>query len=146
MSIRYIQGDILESTADLIVIPVNCVGVMGAGLAKQYALKFPEQLRAYKEACLANALNPGRCYPAGRRFAYATTKLHWKNPSTEEWVIRALEDLVALAFLTGPMTIDIPSLGCGCGGLSWSWFTEIAQSRLKPLSGPTFDVAIYEPQ
>lgn len=145
MSITYVKDDILQSTADLIVIPVNCVGVMGAGLALKYS-KLPfVNIRPYREACLANALLPGRCYLAGRRFAYATTKLHWKDPSKEEWVESILDDLVAIALLGNHITIDIPALGCGCGGLSWGWFKSAARDRLKPLNGPTFDIHIYEP-
>jgi O-acetyl-ADP-ribose deacetylase (regulator of RNase III) len=146
MSITYVKGDILQSTADLIVIPVNCVGVMGAGLALSYSKHPFVNIRPYREACLANALKPGRCYLAGRRFAYATTKLHWKNPSKEEWVEGALSDLVSIALLGDLKTIDIPALGCGCGGLSWEWFKATAEAWLKPLSVKEFDISIYEPK
>lgn len=53
------QGDILASDADAIVNPVNCVGVMGAGLALQFKKAFPQNFRAYKKACDASQLQAG---------------------------------------------------------------------------------------
>lgn len=145
MSIRYVQGDILESTADLIVIPVNCVGVMGAGLAKQYAKVYAAKLPSYKEACHAGALEPGRLYPAGGRFFYATTKDHWKQPSLDHWIISCLADISATALLLSAAKVAIPALGCGCGGVDWKTFKRMAETHLHPLRGPSFDVTIYEP-
>lgn len=49
--IKYVKGNILESDAEALVNPVNCVGVMGTGLAKQFKAKYPEMFDKYKELC-----------------------------------------------------------------------------------------------
>ena len=55
--IKYVKGNILESDAEALVNPVNCVGVMGAGLAKQFKAKYPEMFDKYKELC-----KQGKCF------------------------------------------------------------------------------------
>ena len=46
--VKYIKGDILNVTKGIIVQQVNCIGVMGAGLAKQIRDKWPDIYDSYK--------------------------------------------------------------------------------------------------
>ncbi len=115
-------SSIFNSITSMIVIPVNCVGVMGAGLAKEYANRHPEGLEAYRAACALRAIMPGRSYRYGRRTIFAATKLDWRNPSKEEWVAGCLKDILAISALAGDAWVDIPALGCGLGKLDWDWF------------------------
>lgn len=123
-------SSIFLSTTSMIVIPVNCVGVMGAGLAKEYANRYPDGLEAYRKACKLHSLIPGHAYRYGRRTIFATTKDHWGNPSKIEWVRGCLWDILAISALADDAWIDIPALGCGLGGLSWDWFKGAARSTL----------------
>ncbi len=119
-------SSIFHSATSMIVIPVNCVGVMGAGLAKEYANRHPEGLEAYQKACKLKSLDPGRAYRYGRRAIFATTKHDWRYPSKREWIGSCLRDILAISALAGDAQVDIPALGCGLGGLSWEWFQEEA--------------------
>jgi hypothetical protein len=139
--ITWVSGNILESKKRVIVIPVNCVGVMGAGLAKQAALTQPGLLDSYKAACRAKLITVnGPLYTIdGRRnrFLMFPTKLHWKDPSKLEWIDQGLQ---RLSTMEGPFAI--PPLGCGLGKLKWP---DVRQLMEKHLSSPTLDVEVYCP-
>lgn len=51
MSVEILRGDLLEANADIICHQVNCQGVMGAGVAKQIADKWPSVKKEYVKFC-----------------------------------------------------------------------------------------------
>ena len=53
--IKICKGDLLDSKADFICQQVNCQGVMGAGLAKHIAERYPIVKEKYKEVCYTAA-------------------------------------------------------------------------------------------
>ena len=125
--LNYASGDILDSTCDAIVIPVNCVGTPGKGLALQSAKRWPEWARQYKKYCVQGRLYPGKPLSSelqidGRSLSIISfpTKDHWSNASRLEWV---RDGLVGLRLLYQAEhcwnSIAIPPLGCGLGGLHW---------------------------
>ena len=57
--IELTQGDILRADAEALVNTVNCVGVMGRGIALQFRKAFPENYKAYKAVCERGELRPG---------------------------------------------------------------------------------------
>ena len=126
--IEYIEnGNVLRTRAALIVCPVNCVGVLGAGLAKAMARKWHTPWRGqYKEACKAGLLRPGglRHFPlyADRWIACIATKNDWRDPSRIDWVAEGLgllRDLGDGVRFSTPRSIALPAVGCGLGGLCW---------------------------
>jgi hypothetical protein len=128
-------SDIFASDADVIAIPVNCVpGVMGAGLAKVAALKFPYLREIHSSVCRHGNLRPGRCLfidiqnDGDPMFALMATKDHWKNPSRIEWIDRSMHEL-AQTYLDWKASCAVPALGCGLGGLSWSDVRPVIESR-----------------
>lgn len=137
MTIEHVHdGDIFMSGCDLIVIPVNCVGVMGRGLALEFRKRYPSRTSAYMQACNAKALRPGvlaHSFINGTRFVFFPTKRHWRDPSRLEDVIMGLDASVA-----------IPALGCGLGGLSWDLVRHEIVTRLEPMEGVT--AKLYWPQ
>jgi O-acetyl-ADP-ribose deacetylase (regulator of RNase III) len=60
--VRYVEGDILQAKTDALVNTVNCVGVMGRGIALQFKKAFPENFKAYATACKRNEVQPGRMF------------------------------------------------------------------------------------
>ena len=48
---KILVGDILESKAETLVNTVNCVGVMGKGIALEFKNRFPEMYADYIERC-----------------------------------------------------------------------------------------------
>src|SRR4030067_3226047 len=101
--IKIIKGNILEQKTEAIVNTVNCVGVMGRGIALSFREAYPENYRAYKKACDKGEVVPGRMFVhiAGDIFSkkyiiYFPTKRHWKGKSRIEDIQSGLADLVSV--------------------------------------------------
>lgn len=125
--IKLTQGDILYADAEALVNTVNCVGVMGRGIALQFKKVFPENFKRYKAACDNKELLPGKmfvydlngvCNP--RYVINFPTKRHWKGSSRMEDIESGLLALVAEVRKRNIHSIAIPPLGCGLGGLLWN--------------------------
>jgi len=140
----YNKDNILNSTAEALVNPVNCIGVMGAGLAKQFKDKFPKNFIAYKQACKDGNVSIGKCfiYKEDKYIINFPTKDDWKNPSTYEYIKEGLESLAQLITTNGITSIAIPKIGCGLGGLSWDEVHSQIISTLGII--PCLTVYIYE--
>lgn len=117
--IEFKQGNILEENAEALVNTVNCVGVMGKGIALQFKQAFPENFLRYKKACTAKEVQPGKMFtfPTGQLFPRYLinfpTKRHWKEKSRLEDIKAGLKALVAEVRQLGICSIAIPPLGCG---------------------------------
>lgn len=135
--------DIFKTGAAVLVNPVNICGVMGAGLAKQFAKKFPDMLRDYKAYCEGNGIKISdssnatmldlaekRYRPQGWLHVWhggdkitivnLATKIGWVRPSYLDLIQNGLTKLVDWVNEHKPESVAIPALGCGCGGLSWA--------------------------
>ena len=117
-------GDILNAEAAALINPVNCVGVMGKGLALQFKRAFPANFAAYAAACQAQEIAPGRIFvfrteaPRHRRFIVNfPTKRHWRDASRLEDIRLGLQSLAMAIGQFGIRSIALPPLGCGLGGL-----------------------------
>ena len=84
-------GDILQADAEALVNPVNCVGIMGRGLALQFKQAFPENFKAYEAACARDEVKPGRMFVFETGFLVNpkyvinfATKRHWRDKSRIE--------------------------------------------------------------
>ena len=60
--IQYTQGDILQADAEALVNTVNCVGVMGRGIALHFKHAYPANFKAYAAACKRGEVQPGRMF------------------------------------------------------------------------------------
>jgi O-acetyl-ADP-ribose deacetylase (regulator of RNase III) len=124
--IEIARGDLLRTNAEALVNTVNCVGVMGAGLALQFRKAFPEMFLAYKHLCHRGGLQPGRImvyrlerlsHP--RYIINFPTKRHWRDNSRIEDIDAGLAALVQEIHRHHIRSVAIPPLGCGLGGLDW---------------------------
>lgn len=118
-----LSGNIFESEAEVIVITVNCVGVMGAGIALDAKYRWPEIAMNYVTECEAGRFSIGDIFwgQTNKQFvALFPTKKHWKRPSDIDYLEAGLttlrSDLVKKSF----RSIALPQLGCSNGGLSWN--------------------------
>ena len=148
--IRYKTGDILGEDAEALVNTVNCVGVMGRGIALQFKKTFPDNFRAYAEACKHRKVRPGRMFvfEAGtlnnpRYIINFPTKRHWRRKSRVEDIDAGLIDLARQIRKRGIRSIAVPPLGSGLGGLKWS---SVRRRIADALSGINdLDAVIFEP-
>lgn len=138
--IKYIESrSIFDSTADALINPVNCVGVMGKGLAKEFKERYPECFPPYKEACSKKILEPGKLIyvrtcvqpdlfsitrPAIILFP---TKKHWRGNSQLRWIKAGLQNLKKTYREWGISSVAMPQLGCGLGGLKWIDVKEVIE-------------------
>lgn len=140
--LRYTNTTVFNVGAQTIVNTVNCVGVMGAGLALEFQLRFPEMERDYVERCNQKKVEVGRPYlykdygaPWILNFP---TKYHWKYPSKIEWVEQGLKYFANHYQRGGITSVAFPKLGCSNGGLEWNLVSLLMEKYLKDLNIDVF--------
>ena len=145
--IHFVHGNMFDTKYDAYINPVNCKGVMGAGLALEFKYKYPINFEAYKVVCKSGALKPGGIYYTVQDHTVIinfATKDHWKDPSRIEWIeagCNRLKDYLK----ENPhkiKNIAIPKLGCGLGGLNWNDVRYILLTSFEDLYN--VDIYIYE--
>lgn len=149
--IEFTSGDILKSEADALVNTVNCVGVMGRGIALQFKNMYPENFKAYEAACKREAVQPGHMFvfktgqlTPPRFIINFPTKRHWRGKSRIEDIEAGLIDLVKVIRDKGIRSIAIPPLGSGLGGLDWNEVRLRIERALVDLDD--VQVLVYEPK
>ena len=143
-------GDLFQEDAEALVNSVNCVGVMGRGIALQFKKAFPENFKAYAEACKRGEVQPGRMFVCDlgkmtnpRYIINFPTKRHWRAKSRLVDVEAGLEALVDEIRQRNIRSIAIPPLGTNLGGLSWRDVGPRIRDALGKVEG--LDVRLFEP-
>lgn len=147
--IEYKNGDILREDVEAIVNTVNCVGIMGRGLALQFKNKFPQNFKEYQLACTNKEVQ------LGKMFVHQTgqlinpkyiinfpTKGHWKQNSKIEDISNGLDDLITIIEKYSIKSIAIPPLGSGLGGLDWKIVKKLIEEKLKNIN---CTIILFEP-
>lgn len=149
--INFKTGNILKDRSDAIVNTVNCVGVMGKGLALQFKKAYPDNFKKYKSACDKGLVNPGKMFITqnldlvSRQWVINfPTKKHWKGSSKIDYVENGLEDLVKKIKELGITSIAIPPLGSGLGDLDWNIVKNRIIEKFKFIDNVA--VTVYEPK
>lgn len=148
--IKPTKGNILEADVEALVNTVNCVGIMGRGIAAQFKNAFPENFKAYKSACDLDEVQPGRMFVFNtgaltnpRYIVNFPTKRHWKGKSRIEDIESGLQDLVKVIKQNDIRSIAVPPLGSGLGGLNWTDVKPLVIHSLGKIE--SLDVLLYEP-
>ena len=135
---------------EALVNTVNCVGVMGRGIALQFKRMLPENFRAYAEACRREEVRPGRMFVYEsdkminpRYIINFPTKRHWRGKSRMEHIDAGLVALVQEIADRNIHSIAIPPLGSSLGGLNWTEVRPRIESALGGIDGLT--VLLLEP-
>lgn len=144
--IEFLKGNLFKSTADALVNPVNCEGVMGKGLALEFKRRWPEMYRTYQDICGRGEFQPGSVAlfnGTAPKIILFATKGAWRNPSQYEYIETGLERLKAGLKIWGLDSIAMPALGCGLGGLEWPRVKELIEAHLKDVP---VRIEVYEPE
>lgn len=137
--LRFCHGDLFTSQAQTLVNPVNCVGVMGKGLALAFRRRFPAMYVDYVARCRRGEVRPGRPYLFTGTTPWILnfpTKDHWRNPSRLTFIEDGLKALVDQISIWGIHSLALPALGCGLGQLSWEEVRPLLVRYLQPLPIP----------
>ena len=141
--IRYVKGDIFNSQMETIVNPVNCVGVMGKGLALEYKRRYPALFLSYKSACARKLIIPGRVYVSrqqDKKVLLFSTKDHWKDPSKYEYIDSGLSYFAKNYKDLNIQSCAFPRIGCGLGGLDWEKVKALLEKHLGDLD---IEIEVY---
>ena len=148
--IRYKTGDLFNDDAEAIVNTVNCVGVMGRGIALQFKKRYPDNFKAYEAYCKLGKMEPGHMFVYEmntfinpKYIINFPTKRHWRGESRIEDIESGLIDLVKVIKDYGITSVAIPPLGSGLGGLDWNVVKDKIEKALANIEG--VDVIVYEP-
>jgi len=137
---------IFESTAQTLVNTINCVGVMGKGLALEFKNRYPAMFDKYKSFCDKGVFKPGVLwiYKAddGKWVLNFPTKIDWRNPSKIEYLEEGLKKFVEIWKEKGITSIAFPLLGCTNGGLDPDVVIPLMEKYLNKCEG--LDVTIYD--
>ncbi|MBL4659285.1 MAG: macro domain-containing protein [Alcanivoracaceae bacterium] len=148
--IEYKRGNLLVEDAQAIVNTVNCVGVMGRGIALQFKKAYPDNFKAYALACKNNEV------VAGKMFTFFTgqlanpkyiinfpTKRHWRGKSRIEDIESGLASLIDIIKKNEIKSIAIPPLGSGLGGLDWMVVKQLIEKYFQSVNDVR--VIVFEP-
>lgn len=148
--ITYATGNLLEAKTEALVNTVNCVGIMGKGIALQFKQAYPDNYTQYVRACGAAEVQPGRMLITRTGSILPPyfiinfpTKRHWRGKSRLEDIEAGLATLVQDIQRLGIHSIAIPPLGCGSGGLEWADVRPRIELALATLQD--VQVVVYEP-
>jgi O-acetyl-ADP-ribose deacetylase (regulator of RNase III) len=148
--IKYTAGNILDADADALVNTVNCVGIMGRGIALQFKKAFPDNFKAYERACKQGDVQPGHMFvfdtgalTKPRYIVNFPTKRHWKGKSRIEDIQAGLVDLARWISSSGVRSIAIPALGSGLGGLDWNDVKPLITNAFSTMDG--IETIVFEP-
>lgn len=143
--IKKIKGNIFNTSCQVLVNTVNCIGVMGKGMALECKLRFPEMFIQYKDSCDKKLFKPGylQLYKNSQPWILNfPTKIHWKDPSKIEYLEKGLKKFQDEYLNKNISSIAFPLLGASLGGLSEEIVYETMTKYLEPLNN--IDIEIYE--
>ena len=159
--IEILTGDMLAGGAGSLVCPSNCLGALGAGLAKHFKRRYPEACAKYTAACRAAVCGgprPGNVlpfladssglFPDEPLIYFAMTKGSWRHDSQIEWIRGCAANLLSrgLANASTRGSMAVPALGCGEGGLDWNDVRPILIDMAEQLERAGVKVFLYGPQ
>ena len=144
--IRFCKGNMFEDDAEAVVVTVNCVGVMGKGVALIARDLYPKNFENYRKMCRQNLYIPGCVHmfiEDNKKVINFATKNHWRNPSHIGWIQKGLAELRRLIQDKSIKSIAVPPVGCGNGKLDWIEVEPLVKKWLEDLD---CDVRLYAPE
>lgn len=145
------HDDMFNYNVDAYVCPVNCLGIMGKGLALKFKKKYPDYFKFYQYQCRQKKVTIGKVLPYYNRLSlYPTyifsfpTKFHWRESSKIEYIKSGLQSLKRDIIIYDIHTIAIPALGCGLGKLDFDDVSALIERKLITILNLT--IYLFQPQ
>ena len=135
------EYDIFNSGCHWIVNPINCVGVMGGGLALDFRKKYPVMNTEYEKLCADRKIMIGHVWVYMDHIVCFPTKYHYAFPSKTQYIVSGMVDLREQLIKHKVASVGIPKLGCGLGGLDWTLIKPIVVAALEDI--PDLIVKLY---
>ena len=139
-------GDLFATQAQTRVNTVNCVGIMGKGVAQEFKKRYPAMFEDYAERCARKQVRLGQPYPyrdrSGVLIVNFPTKDHWRSPSRLEDIVNGLRYLESHVTEWGVSSLAVPPLGCGEGRLEWR---VVGPTLYRYLTRLPIPVELYAP-
>lgn len=145
---KKIKGNIFNTSAQVLVNTVNCVGIMGRGIALECKLRFPEMYKNYQKFCDQKKIQPGILQiwkDSNPWILNFPTKSHWKDPSKFEYLEKGLDKFIETYSSKGITSIAFPMLGSSLGGLPEEKVFELMKNKLSDLKNIDIEVYEYDP-
>jgi O-acetyl-ADP-ribose deacetylase (regulator of RNase III) len=139
--LKYFEGTVFNAPAEAIVNTVNTTGAMGAGIALEFALRYPEMFVDYEEKCKKGEIVTGKVnyyFHEKKTIINFPTKQFFKYPSRLEWIEEGLIDFVKTYKEAKIQSVAFPKLGTSNGKLNWNIVKNIMEKYLSSL-----DIEVY---
>lgn len=144
--IKVLIGNLFKSKAQTWVNTVNCVGVMGKGVALEFKNRFPDMYEDYMARCKRGEVKLGRPYLFKRLvppwILNFPTKEHWRSVANLAKIVEGLEYLLKHYKTWGIESLAVPPLGCGQGQLEWK---IVGPTLYRILNRMDIQVELYAP-
>lgn len=143
--LKFVTGDFFDYKADIRINTVNCVGVMGTGVALAFKNKFPKMYKEYRSLCKRQKIDPSHPHVWREKdliIINLPTKIDWRNPSEYSYIEENLVWLRNYLLKKEDLVITLPALGCGHGKLSWKKVKEMIEDYLDDLS---VEILVFPP-
>jgi O-acetyl-ADP-ribose deacetylase (regulator of RNase III) len=143
--VNIVKGDLFDCQADAITCTVNCKGVMGKGIAKEFKRRYPEMFTEYAKLCKQGRIHVGEVWVWREGSIYIVnfpTKDDWRNPSQLSWIVSGLDNLKKHVIMGEITSLAMPALGCSNGNLQWSDVLPLIQEKLGELP---IEIKVFEP-
>lgn len=146
-NIKELNSSIFDSTCQTLVNTVNCVGVMGRGLALEFKRRFPDMYLFYRSQCERRLLRPGKLFLYKESKPWILnfpTKDHWKYPSKISYIELGLSKFAETYYKLGITSIAFPELGTSSGKLEWKEVRSVMYKYLEPLMNLQIEIYHFD--
>ncbi len=148
MTVEVVRTNLFTTRCQVIVNTINCEGVMGAGLALEFRLRYPAMFLRYAELCAEGRIRPGLLWiyqAVDRRILNFPTKDRWRAPSEISYLEQGLQKFADSYQERGITSIAFPLLGADKGGIAKDVSLGIMRRHLEPLPGLSVEIHEYDP-
>jgi len=146
--IREKKGNIFNTSCHVIVNTVNCLGVMGKGIAYEFKLRYPDMFIQYKEHCDRGIIKPGILHfwtKSSPQILNFPTKYDWKHPSKLEFIEKGLDKFSKTYLEKNISSIAFPLLGTDAGGLDENVVVQLMKKYFEPLKDIYIEIYYFDP-